>query len=168
MQAMCILVGCEILTSSYRVLYHNCSPEISEDYLLLDHELYTQAICISLGCGSLSFSYKVFFHDCKPEITVEYVWVCYELLGECRWTVVHCHSDTQCSCVIVNSGIAERHSWFVLELPKNKRFVHLWHIILCNLVKGVLSWLQLAKVCHGTSRYWTSWKLYGIGVMILW
>jgi hypothetical protein len=39
MKAMCISVGCGLLAFSYRVLFHNCSPETTEEYLLLDTEL---------------------------------------------------------------------------------------------------------------------------------
>jgi len=43
MKAMCISVGCELLAFLYRVLFHNCSLETTEEYLLLDSELLNTA-----------------------------------------------------------------------------------------------------------------------------
>jgi hypothetical protein len=49
MKAMCISVGCELLAFSYRVLFHNCSPETAEEYLLLDPELLNTTLLPIIG-----------------------------------------------------------------------------------------------------------------------
>jgi len=85
-----------------------------------------------------------------------------------RWNVVQYHSYTASCYVIVTSDMPERYFDSVLS------FLEIDDLYICDIssfvnpIECVLSWLQLLKMCQGTSRYWTSWNLCGIRIMVVW